>query len=257
MPYSAVGWQNIDALDTIDVAVLDFAMSTEAREFVERIGVRSIHEMATLLTTDEADFWQSLDREFSQAQEEQTAGIVWTLMQTIAYDNIHCYNMCSVALICAIKHKAALMVIKIIVQLCPYALTYSDGNGHATPAHMALMHQSSLDVIRVLTQAGGNALDIMDSDGMSLLHYAALYCLPLDVVEYVYHLNPDSINYRTTNAHIVAARIQNFSVQHANGDVAYIDDGEPFYCQGHSTALSIALQKRNAKQLHKSDGTVI
>jgi len=257
MPYSAVGWQNIDVLDTIDAAVLTFAMCREAKEFVERVGVRSIREMATLLTTDKVDFWQTLDREFSPAQEEQKAGIVWTLMQSMAYDNIDCYNMCSVALICAIKNKAALMVIKIMVQLCPYALTYSDGNGQCTPAHLAIMHQSSLDVIRVLTQAGGNALDIVDSDGMSLLHYAALYCLPLDVVEYVYHLNPDSINYRTTNAHIVAAKIQDFSVQHANGDVAYIDNGEPFYCQGYSTALSIALQTRDVNLPNKSDGAVI
>ena len=259
MPYTATGWRDRNPLHFIDGALLCESLSHKARKFANIMpsSVSTIRETCQRMTTEDCDFWHSLDCEFTPAKELQKAGIVYVLLQTIPYENVHFYDACSLILLAAIRNKASLMVIKIIAQLCPYALTYSEKVTETTPAHEAIMHQSHLDVIKVLTQSGKYCIQMVDRDGLCLLHYAAMYQGSLELMHYLHDLNPDFVQYRTTNAEVFATRVEITGVYNANGDKTYIDNGEVFVCPGKSTVLNLALHQNQHKNVNPENGPVI
>jgi len=259
MPYTATGWQNRNPLDAIDGALLCESLSRKARNFANIMpaSASAIRETCRRMTTKDCEFWQSLEREFTPAEELQKAGIVYVMLQTIPHKNVHFYDACSVILLAAVRNKASLMVIKIMAQLCPYALTYSDNVTKTTPAHEAIMHQSHLDVIKVLTQSGEDGVEMVDNDGLCLLHYAAMYRGPVELMQYLNDLNPDFMQYRTTNEDVFSTRVEITGVYDENGNKTYIDGGDLFVCPGKSTALNIVLHQNRHRNVNPGNGPVI
>jgi len=263
--YQEVGWEDVDVLDEIDVNVFENAISPAGMDFVNIIRImrgdsnQKMIKVATTIMNPRSDWW----RRFAMFGELEAAAMMYRILLIVPYDDVQWVNVLSELLKGAILHKAALMVIRIIVQMCPFAVVHSDSVGQFTAAHLAIKHQCDISVIRLLVcEVSGKkkkptghlvptdgfpypngSISMLDADGLSLLHYAVLFRASFQTVHMLCSMKPNLVEYRTTNQEYVDVQVEDWGVFDDSGNHVFINNGMVYRCPGHSSALCIALQQ--------------
>ena len=202
---------------------------------------------------EKCDFWVELDDEFKAESDAgklagddhgvhvQQAGIVSELFRTFDCDRPGRYVDCAKILVRAIEYRAPVMVMQVIIQWCPMTLNYKNRVTGNTIVHLALLHQCSKEIIEVLAPRRSMVLQMVDRDGMTVLHYAAMYRRPLDIVQYLYGLYPELVLYRSTNQQTKTVSFKLQGVCHEAEEETSLHDGAVFRCPGRSTPLCVAV----------------
>jgi len=263
--YQEVGWEDVHVLDEIDVEVFENAISPAGMDFVNIIRIMrgdsrpKMIDVAVTIMNPRSDWW----RRFAMFGELEAAAMMYRILLIVPYDDVEWVNVLSEMLKGAILHKAALMVIRIIVQMCPFAVLHSDSLGQFTAAHLAIKHQCDISVIRLLVcdMSGkkkkptghlvptdefpypNGSISMLDADGLSLLHYAVLFRASLQTVGLLCTMKPNLIAYRTTNQQYIDVQVEDWGVFDDRGNHVFINGGMVYRCPGHSSALCIALQQ--------------
>jgi len=241
----------------IDVRELYSFMSTAATEFVARQLVYDDAELMAVMGKCNSVFWIALNEEFGETQAQQAAAIVCEMFGRLPYDDDEQRDACSRILVAAVQHKAPLMVLQVIVELCEYTLYYRHTERDMTIVHIALLYRHSKEVIRLLSQCGDKVIQTMDCNGLTVLHYAAMYNAPLDVVEYVYGLDPMLVEFRSGNQHTIEEQTAQMGVCQADGCPLFFNRGEVSTCPATSTPLCVALfQNRTKRSSHDNSAVV-
>jgi len=241
----------------IDVTEFYSFMSTAAKDFVERQLVYDDAELMVLMGERNSVFWIALHEEFGETQGQQAAGIVCEMFGRLAFDKREQYDACSRILVAAIEHRASFMVLKVIVDLCPYAVRYRHTERNMTIVHIALLYRHSIEVIRLLSRCGDKVIQIMDCNGLTVLHYAAMYNAPLDVVEYVYGLDPMLVEFRSCNQHTIEEQTAQIGVCQSDGCPLFFNRGEVSTCPATSTPLCVALFQNRMKLSSYDNSAVV
>ena len=277
--YQEVGWEDVDVLEEIDVEVFENAISPAGIDFVDIMRMmrgnsnQKMIEVANIIMHPKSDWW----RRFAVFGELQAAAMMYRILLIIPFDDVAWVNVLSDMLKGAVLHKAPLMVIRIIVQMCPFAVVHVDRVGLFTAAHLAIKHQCDISVIRLLVCiVSGNkrkptgyvapahellypngSISMLDSQGLSLLHYAVLFRANLRVVGFLCSLKPNLVEYRTTNREHIDVQVEDWGVFDARGNHVFINGGMVYRCPGRSTALCIALQQNIDNTSHFDNYSII
>jgi len=205
MPYADAGWLNVDPVLAIERLALFEALNNEpTQRLVNETSKLSVQDLLKLMSCKDGQFWDKLLNEVDAGTEFHITAIVYTLLTRIPHRTTVYRKQCSEILHTALRMRAGLMVLRIIIQTCPLSLVYaSDLNGQ-TIAHLAITYGCELDLIRVMVHTDPKVAQLTDANGLSLLHYAVLYKMPFAMVQYLYNANPESIVYRTYNKKEVA-----------------------------------------------------
>jgi len=241
----------------IDMEGLRGSLSQKAVDFVARQHTQSVLELVEDMGKRDSAFWETLESEFGAAEEEDAAGIVCAIFEIFLHVDEEKYDAYSVILISAVEHRAPMMVIEVIVQLCPYTVRYRHLESGTTIVHVALMHHHSKAMIEILSQGEDNMIQIVDSLGLSVLHYAAMYHAPLDVVRYLYELDPTLTEFRSDNMATIEVQSAMIGQRQSDGCPVFYNHGEVSTCPGRSTPLCVALFQNRNKQCLIDNGDVI
>ena len=265
----------MSALAAIDVDELHAQLSEASLDFVARQQHHAVARLMQDMGKHESNFWVALDHEFRanldaaklaggdearayHAVHVQKAAIVSELFRTFHSERQDRYVDCALILVRAIEYRAPVMVLQVITEWCPMTLNYRNRVTGTNIVHLALMHQCSIEVIQVLACSRGDwALQMVDRDGLTVLHYAAMYRLPLDIVKHLYHMYPEMVTYRSTNKEFKTVSIKVVGVCREADEETSLQDGAEFMCPGRCTPLCVAVYRNRFKHTLKDNSAVI
>ena len=205
MPYMDVGWEHVDPTRELEyVALFAVALDEKTKHFVDSMCSMPVPDLIDTMSCVRGCFWGDFAAKFDGSIQLPLAAIVYTMLTHIPHrSTVHRQKCCEI-LHTALRTRASLMVLRVIVQLCPLSLTCVVGHEARNMAHLAITYACDFDLLRVLLYTEPRLAQMLDTNGLSLLHYAVLYGMPLKVVEYLYNMNPASIVYRTIHQHDIA-----------------------------------------------------
>jgi len=237
MPYADAEWQNVDPVLAIErLALFEALNNMPTRRLVNELGKMSVHNLVKHMSCKDGHFWDKLLHEEDAGTEFHITAVVYTLLTSIPHRTTVYRKQCSEILHAALRMRAGLMVLRIIIQTCPLSLVYAADLDGRTIAHLAITYGCQLDLIRVLVHTDPKVAQLTDANGLSLLHYAVLYNMPFEMVQYLYNANPESIVYRTYNKKEVAYLPSKYDSPSAT-------DYRVFLAPGLGTPLCIALHQ--------------
>ena len=261
----------------IDARQLHAQLSRASQDFV----LRQQHHKPAVLMQDmgnhKSNFWVALDEEFRdnldaaklavgdeaqarayRAVHVQKAAIVSELFSKFNKNLPGHYVNCALILVRAIEFRAPVMVLQVITEWCPFTLNYRNRVTGTNIVHLALMHQCSLEVIQVLACCQGDpALQLVDRDGLSVLHYAAMYRLPVDIVKHLYNMYPEMVTYRSTNKEAKSVSIKVVGVCRETDEETSLQDGAEFMCPARCTPLCVAVYRNRFQPALPDNSAVI
>jgi len=258
----------------IDIEELRTLLSQPSLDFVARQQYHAASRLMQDMGKQNSNFWVALDDEFSEELETaklaagdesqayravhvQKAAIVSELFRNFHSDRPGRYVDCAMILVRAIEYRVPAMVLQVVLHWCPMTQNYKNRVTGTTIVHLALMHQCSIEVIKVLAPSRCTALQMVDRDGLTVLHYAAMFRLPLDIVEYLYHLYPELVAYRSTNTETKEVAIEIVGVCREADEETSLQNGAVYRCPGRSTPLCVAVFQNKYTHTLQDNSTVI
>ena len=175
MPYADAGWQNVDPVLAIERLTLFEALNNvPTQRLVKEISKLSVQNLVKLMSCKDGQFWDKLLNEVDAGTEFHITAIVYTLLTSIPHRTTVYRKQCSEILHAALRMRAGLMVLRIIIQTCPLSLVYASDLDGQTIAHLAITYGCELDLIRVMVHTDPKVAQLTDANGLSLLHYRTL-----------------------------------------------------------------------------------